>query len=183
MVKMNLMLFMKHRTRLEAQQPPEVWHMVRKLFLPKWDLDFIRWVLWRKLLVPPHANGPPMPMEPPLRTKRHGPPSQWTPLSKEESCPPAPRIFHQIVHELPWANNLHTTHTSMTFSQREARCRMVPKARHSAQNTKPDIPPTLPHHLQVSKRTSTPTQNCCVPITCHCRPKKLCALPTQYPLG
>jgi hypothetical protein len=39
------------------------------------------------------ANGPPiMPMDPCLRMKRHGPPRQWTPLSKRES-PPPPEFF------------------------------------------------------------------------------------------
>ena len=45
----SMLLFLQHRTRPEARQPPEVWRIFRKLCLPKWDLDFVGRVLWRKL--------------------------------------------------------------------------------------------------------------------------------------
>ena len=48
-LKRSMLLFLQHRRRPEAQQPPEVWRVFWQLVLPKWDLDFIRRVLWRKL--------------------------------------------------------------------------------------------------------------------------------------
>ena len=42
---------MQQRTRHEARQPKEVWRVFGCLHLPKWDLDFIWRVLWRKLPV------------------------------------------------------------------------------------------------------------------------------------
>ena len=45
------LLAMQQRTRHEARQPKEVWRVFGCLHLPKWDLDFIRRVLWRKLPV------------------------------------------------------------------------------------------------------------------------------------
>ena len=46
-----MLLFLHQCTRPEAQQPPAVWQAFSNLRLPKWDLDFIRRVLWRKLPV------------------------------------------------------------------------------------------------------------------------------------
>ena len=44
-----MLLFMQHQTRPKALQPPEVWRVFNNLHLPRWDLDFIRRVLWKKL--------------------------------------------------------------------------------------------------------------------------------------
>ena len=49
--KRRTLLAMQQRTRHEARQPEEVWRVFGRLHLPKWDLDFIRRVLWRKLPV------------------------------------------------------------------------------------------------------------------------------------
>ena len=49
--KRRTLLAMQQRTRHEARQPEEVWRVFGCLHLPKWDLDFIRRVLWRKLPV------------------------------------------------------------------------------------------------------------------------------------
>ena len=46
-----MLLFWQQRKCPKARQPPEVWRVYNKLFLPKWDLDFIKLVLWRKLPV------------------------------------------------------------------------------------------------------------------------------------
>ena len=49
--KQRMLLFLQQRKRPKARQPPEVWRVYNKLFLPRWDLDFIKRVLWRKLPV------------------------------------------------------------------------------------------------------------------------------------
>ena len=49
--KRRSLLAMQQRTRHEARQSKEVWRVFGCLHLPKWDLDFIRRVLWRKLPV------------------------------------------------------------------------------------------------------------------------------------
>ena len=49
--KRRTLLAMQQRTRHEARQSKEVWRVFGCLHLPKWDLDFIRRVLWRKLPV------------------------------------------------------------------------------------------------------------------------------------
>ena len=49
--KQRMLLFLQQRTRPKARQPPDVWRVYNKLHLPKWDLDFIKRVLWRKLPV------------------------------------------------------------------------------------------------------------------------------------
>ena len=36
------------RTHPHVRQPPEVWRAFQNLCLPKWDLDFIKRVPWRK---------------------------------------------------------------------------------------------------------------------------------------
>ena len=45
----KMLLYMHHKRRHEPRQPPEVWQTFGQLFLPKWDRDFIRRALWRKL--------------------------------------------------------------------------------------------------------------------------------------
>ena len=50
-MQQRTLLAMQQRTRHEARQPKEVWRVFGCLHLPKWDLDFIRRVLWRKLPV------------------------------------------------------------------------------------------------------------------------------------
>ena len=49
--KQRMLLFLQQRKRPKARQPPEVWRVYNNLFLPKWDMDFIKRVLWRKLPV------------------------------------------------------------------------------------------------------------------------------------
>ena len=49
--KRRTLLAIQQRTRHEARQSKEVWRVFGCLHLPKWDLDFIRRVLWRKLPV------------------------------------------------------------------------------------------------------------------------------------
>ena len=49
--KRRTLLAMQQRTRHEARQSKEVWRVFGCLHLPKWDLDFIWRVLWRKLPV------------------------------------------------------------------------------------------------------------------------------------
>ena len=43
-------VFMQHQRRHAAQQPLEVWRAFERLYLRKWDKDFIRRCLWKKLL-------------------------------------------------------------------------------------------------------------------------------------
>ena len=38
-------------THPAARQPPEVWRAFKNLYLPTWDLDFVKRVLWGKLPV------------------------------------------------------------------------------------------------------------------------------------
>ena len=42
-------LYMQHKRRHEPRQPPEVWQAFGRLFLAKWDRDFMRRALWKKL--------------------------------------------------------------------------------------------------------------------------------------
>ena len=46
-----MLLFMQHKRRHEPRQPSEVWQAFGRLFLPKWDRDFLRRTLWKKLPV------------------------------------------------------------------------------------------------------------------------------------
>ena len=48
-VTRKMLLYMQHKRRHEPRQPPEVWQKFGQLFLPKWDRDFVRRALWRKL--------------------------------------------------------------------------------------------------------------------------------------
>ena len=46
--KQSILLLMQPRTRPEARQSRDVWWAFGWLYRPKWDLDFIPRVLWRK---------------------------------------------------------------------------------------------------------------------------------------
>ena len=46
-----MLLYMQHRQQHRARQSQDVWQAVERLFLPKWDKDFIRPCLWKKLPV------------------------------------------------------------------------------------------------------------------------------------
>ena len=43
------LLYMQAHFAKEPRQPSEVWRHFNRLFLPQWDLDFMRPVLWKKL--------------------------------------------------------------------------------------------------------------------------------------
>ena len=43
------MLLYMHQRRHAARQPPEVWRAFERLYLPRWDKDFVRRCLWKKL--------------------------------------------------------------------------------------------------------------------------------------
>ena len=45
----KMLLYMQHKRRHEPRQPAEVWQAFGRLFLPKWDRDFLRRALWKKL--------------------------------------------------------------------------------------------------------------------------------------
>ena len=47
----RMLLYMQHRRRHPARQTPEVWRAFQRLFPPRWDKDFIRRCLWKKLPV------------------------------------------------------------------------------------------------------------------------------------
>ena len=47
----RMLLFMQHRWRHPARQTLEVWQEFQRLFLQKWEKDFIRRCLWKKLPV------------------------------------------------------------------------------------------------------------------------------------
>ena len=47
--KRSTLLYMLKGKQEVPRQSPLVWKMFRKLFLPKWNLDFIRRALWKKL--------------------------------------------------------------------------------------------------------------------------------------
>ena len=55
---------------------------------------------------PPHANGPPMPMDPPCQCpppvskEETWPP--WLPPLEGRNIPPPPRFFHQIAQNCPF---------------------------------------------------------------------------------
>ena len=48
-VTRKMLLYMRHKRRHEPRQPPEVWQAFGRLFLPKWDRDFMCRAQWRKL--------------------------------------------------------------------------------------------------------------------------------------
>ena len=43
------LLLMQTRNAEAPRPPPEVWKHFSQLYLPKWDLDFIQRVFWKKL--------------------------------------------------------------------------------------------------------------------------------------
>ena len=45
----KMLLFMQHKRRHEPRQPPDVWQAFGRLFLPKWDRDFVSRTPWKKL--------------------------------------------------------------------------------------------------------------------------------------
>ena len=47
--RQRTLLLMQKRAAEHPWQSPEVWRQFGRLFLPKWDLDFMRRVLWKKL--------------------------------------------------------------------------------------------------------------------------------------
>ena len=47
----KMLLYMQHKQRHEPRQPAEVWQAFGRLFLPKWDRDFLRKAPWKKLLL------------------------------------------------------------------------------------------------------------------------------------
>ena len=47
--KQRTLLYMQRGLAEDPHQPLEVWRAFGRLYLPKWDLDFIRRVLWKKL--------------------------------------------------------------------------------------------------------------------------------------
>ena len=52
----KMLLYMQHRGRHLARQPPEVWQVFERLFLPVWDKDFRKRSPWKKLPVGTHME-------------------------------------------------------------------------------------------------------------------------------
>ena len=47
--RQRALLYMQLNMAESPQQTPGVWQFFNRLYLPQWDLDFIRRVLWKKL--------------------------------------------------------------------------------------------------------------------------------------
>ena len=56
--RQRTLLYMQSHTAEPPRHTPDVWQLFNCLYLPQWDLDFIRRVLWKKIT---HggAHGPP----------------------------------------------------------------------------------------------------------------------------